>query len=405
MKRGAAHAAAGPLTRGAVLLAAFASGWAVASVYFAQPLLDEIGRDLGLSPRALGLVGAFTQAGYGLGLIALVPLGDKVDSRRLIVAQTVLLGLALLGVSAAHYRGTFLLGMGALGSLGVVAQLHVAHMAAHAPPQRKGQVVATITTGIITGILLARTAAGLAADLSGWRAIYAIAGAVMLVIAVLVARIYPWQPPRAPEVPYARLVGSVFVLMREEPVLRVRGTLALLIFMAVTLVWTSMSLALRGGPQPLSHTQVGAFGLAGVVGALGALRAGRSADRGDLQRTTGLALTVMLLSWMPIAALGVSPWALAAGVVLVDFGLQAAHVSNQGLIYQTRPQAQSRLTAGYMVFYAVGSGAGSLLSSQAYALGGWPAVCAAGAAVSLAALAWWRLTMPAGPAACIRANL
>lgn len=398
MKHGAAQAAAAPLARGAVLLAAFASGWAVASVYFAQPLLDEIGRDLGLSPRALGLVGAFTQAGYGLGLIALVPLGDKVDSRRLIVAQTALLGLTLLGVSAAGHRGVFLGGMFALGSLGVVAQLHVAHMAAQAPPQQKGQVVATITTGIITGILLARTAAGLAADLSGWRAIYALAGAVMLAVAVLVARIYPWQPPRAPEMPYARLVGSVFVLIREEPVLRVRGMLALLIFMAVTLVWTSMSLALRAGPQPLSHTQVGAFGLAGVVGALGALRAGRNADRGDPQRTTGLALAVMVLSWLPIAALGVSPWALAAGVVLVDFGLQAAHVSNQGLIYRTRPQAQSRLTAGYMVFYAVGSGAGSLLSSQAYALGGWAAVCAAGAAVSLAALAWWRLTMPAQPA-------
>lgn len=388
-----------------VLLAAFASGWAVASVYFAQPLLDEIGRDLGLSPRALGVVGAFTQAGYGLGLIVLVPLGDKVDSRRLIVAQTVLLGLTLLGVSAAGHRGAFLIGVFALGSLGVVAQLHVAHMAAQATPQQKGRVVATITAGIITGILLARTAAGLAADLSGWRAIYAIAGTVMLAVAVLVARVYPWQPPRAPEVPYARLVTSVFVLIREEPVLRVRGTLALLIFMAVTLVWTSLTLAVRAGPHPLSHTQVGAFGLAGVVGALGALRAGRSADRGDPQRTTGLALALMLLSWLPIAALGLMPWALVVGVVLIDFGLQAVHVSNQGLIYQTRPLAQSRLTAGYMVFYAVGSGAGSLLSSQAYVLGGWPAVCAAGAAVSLAALAWWRLTMPAPPAAGTGANL
>lgn len=377
-----------------MLLAAFASGWAVASVYFAQPLLDEIGRDLGLSPRALGLVGAFTQAGYALGLIALVPLGDKLDSRSLIVVQTTLLGFTLLGVAGASNRWTFLGGMFATGTLGVVAQLHVAHMAAQATPQQKGRVVATITTGIISGILLARAAAGLAADLSGWRAIYAVAGVITLTVALLVARLYPRQPSRAPEVPYMRLVASVFTLIRDEPVLRIRGTLALLIFMAVTLVWTSMALALRAGAEPMSHSQVGAFGFAGVVGALGAMRAGRSADRGEAQRTTGLALGVMLLSWSATAALAQSPWALAVGMVMIDFGLQAVHVSNQGLIYQTRPQAQSRLTAGYMVFYAVGCAAGSLLSTQAYALGGWTAVSLVGAGVSVAALAWWRLTLP-----------
>lgn len=116
------------------------------------------------------------------------------------------------------------------------------------------------------------------------------------------------------------------------------------------------------------------------------------ADRGRAQRTTGIGLAVMLLSWIPIALLNTSLWFLVLGVIAIDFGLQSVHVANQGLIYRVRPEAQSRLTAGYMLFYSIGSAAGSIVSTWAYAQGGWPAVCTAGAITSFTALAFWIVT-------------
>jgi predicted MFS family arabinose efflux permease len=174
--------------------------------------------------------------------------------------------------------------------------------------------------------------------------------------------------------------------------LRVRATLAFLIFTAMTMLWTPMVLPLSAPPWALSHTAVGLFGLAGAMGAVGAARAGRLADRGRSQWATGVALAIMLMSWLPIALLPRSLWALIIGVVMIDFGLQSAHVANQSLILRLRPEARSRITAGYMLFYSVGSACGSMLSTIVYARSGWIGVSAAGAMVSLAALVFWAAT-------------
>jgi predicted MFS family arabinose efflux permease len=145
-------------------------------------------------------------------------------------------------------------------------------------------------------------------------------------------------------------------------------------------------------PLSLSHTEVGLFGLAGAMGAVGAARAGRLADQGHAQRTTGIALAIMLASWLLIALLPFSLWGLILGVVAIDFGLQSVHVVNQGLIYRVRPEAQSRLTAGYMIFYSIGSAAGSIVSTLVYARAGWSGVCMVGAAISTIAFVFWALT-------------
>jgi predicted MFS family arabinose efflux permease len=191
---------------------------------------------------------------------------------------------------------------------------------------------------------------------------------------------------------YLQLIRSVFALFAEEPVLRIRAVLAMLIFMAITMLLTPMVLPLTAPPFSLSHTQVGLFGLAGAAGAMGAARAGRQADRGRAQRTTGIGLWVMLLSWALIAMLPWSIWAMVVGVVTIDFGLQSVHVANQSLIYRVRPEAQSRLTAGYMIFYSIGSATGSIASTMLYAHGGWNSVCLAGALTSGLALAFWAMT-------------
>ncbi|NAT60094.1 MFS transporter, partial [Pseudomonas syringae pv. actinidifoliorum] len=171
--------------------------------------------------------------------------------------------------------------------------------------------------------------------------------------------------------------------------LRVRGTFALLIFAAFSVLWTSMVLPLSAPPLSLSHTQIGLFGLAGVAGALAAARAGRLADQGLGNRTTGVALALLTLSWLPTAFVEHSLLAMVVGVVLLDFAVQAVHVTNQSLIFAARPDAQSRLVGAYMCFYSAGSGLGAIAATYTYAHFGWVAVCSLGAAISAVALLYW----------------
>nr|CEL22906.1 MFS permease protein [Kibdelosporangium sp. MJ126-NF4] len=371
------------------LMFSVACGLAVANVYYYQPLLEVISADIGLSHAVAGVIGTVTQVGYGAGLLLIVPLGDLVNRRRLVVGQTVLSALALIVVAAAPSAPVLLAGMTAVGALAVVTQVLVAYSAGLADPADRGRIVGIVTSGIIIGILLARTVAGTVADLTGWRSVYLLAAAAALAMACLL-----WtQLPRAAEprdrISYPRLIGSVFTLYATVRVLRTRAVLAMLIFMAFTVLATPMVLPLSAPPYSLSTTQVGLFGLAGAVGALGASNAGRLTDRGHAQRITGIGLAVMLVSWIPIALLPQSLWGLVIGVLAIDFGLQSVHVANQGLIYRTRPEAQSRLTAGYMVFYSVGSATGAIVSTVTYTHAGWAGVCVLGAAIGLAALLFW----------------
>lgn len=191
----------------------------------------------------------------------------------------------------------------------------------------------------------------------------------------------------------------MFTLLLQEPVLRIRAVLAMLIFADITTLLAPMVLPLAAPPFSLSHTEVGLFGLAGAAGALGAARAGRWADRGHGQRTTGIALALMLAAWLPISMLPHSILWLVLGVLVIDFGLQAAHVTNQGMIYRVRPEAQNRLTAAYMVFYSIGSAAGSSISTLVYARAGWSGVCLMGAGIGALALLFWAATLRATPAA------
>ncbi|MFD8707530.1 MFS transporter [Kitasatospora sp. NPDC059648] len=380
------------LSPAVVWLLSVTCGLAVANVYYSQPLLDLIARDYGIAPAAIGLVGTFTQAGYALGLLLLVPLGDHVDRRALTTAQLALSVLALTVVAAAPSAPLLLAAMAAVGVLAVVAQVVVAHSASLAAPGDQGRVVGTVTGGIVVGILLARTVAGTIGDLAGWRAVYLASAVATGAMAFAVAAALPPER-RGPggRIRYLRLVGSVFTLFAAERVLRVRAVLALLTFTSVTVLLTPMVLPLAAPPFELSHTQIGLFGLAGAAGALGAGRAGRQADRGRgrAERTAGIGLSAMLAAWLPAALLPHSVWWLVLAVVVIDYGLQSVHVINQHLLYQVRPEARSRLTAGYMLLYSVGCGAGAIASTAVYDHGGWTAVCLLGAATSLAALLHW----------------
>jgi predicted MFS family arabinose efflux permease len=260
-------------------------------------------------------------------------------------------------------------------------------------------VVGLVTSGIVVGLLLARTVSGAMADLAGWRSVYLLSAGLTLLMALLLWRVLPaTEQPRATNT-YAQLIRSVFSLFKQEKVLRDRAVLALLIFAAGTVLWTPLVLPLSAPPLSLSHTQIGLFGLAGAAGALGAARAGHLADRGFAQWTSGGALILMLVAWLAIGFTQSSLWALLLGVIIFDLGLQAVHVTSQSLIYSVRPEAQSRLAAGYMLFYSVGSALGSIGSTMMYAWGGWIGVCGLGAAINLLALIYWLATLGPAPAA------
>ncbi|MFK4210422.1 MFS transporter [Streptomyces sp. NPDC030920] len=383
------------LSRGVVMLFAVACGTAVANVYFAQPLLATVGHDLAMSPALVGSVVTFTHIGYGLGLFFLVPLGDMVDRRRLIVVQLLLLVVALAAVAVAHDAAFLLVGMAVMGLLAVVTQTLVAFAAALAPPTERGRVVGLVTSGVVIGILLARTASGLMADLAGWRSVYLTSAALTALLALVLHRVLPRHGEAPPaDLRYGQLLRSTITLFARERLLRLRALLGLLIFAAFSTLWSSIALPLSEAPYSLSHTAIGALGLVGAAGALAATVAGRLNDRGLSQWTTGIALALLAASWLPLAFTRSSLWALVAGVILLDLAVQAAHVTNQTLIHARRPDAGSRLIGGYMVFYSIGSATGALAATSLYAAFGWGAVCVLGAAISCLALALWALTQP-----------
>ncbi|MFJ2325512.1 MULTISPECIES: MFS transporter [unclassified Pseudomonas] len=389
------------LNSSVVLLFAVACGLAVGNVYYAQPLLDAMAEAFAMSPASIGIVITLTQTGYGIGLVLLVPLGDLLNRRWLIVTQNLLSVVALLMIAWAPNSAWLLLGMTLTGLLAVVTQVLVAYAATLADPAQRGRVVGVVTSGIVVGILLARTAAGAMADLAGWQAIYLLSAGLTLLMTLLLFGVLPKDEPPQPDTTYVALIASVFSLFRQEAVLRQRAILALLTFASAMVLWTPMVLPLSAPPLSLSHSEIGLFGLAGAAGALAAARAGHLADRGLGQWVSGLSLLLMLASWLPIALTGSSLWALLLGVITLDLGLQAVHVTSQSMIYSVRPEAQSRLTAGYMLFYSIGSAGGSIASTAMYAWAGWAGVCLLGAGINAVALGYWWLTLKSGaPARC-----
>lgn len=360
---------------------------AVANVYSAQPLLESISLSLQVPAGTIGSVVTVTQIGYAAGLIFLVPLGDRVKRKTLVVTLLLLSMLALIVAGLSSNFVTLLCAVLFIGLMAVIVQIVVAWAAILAAPQRRGKVVGTVTSGIVLGILLARFISGSIADIAGWRAVYLTAAFLMLLIACIVAKGVPATPPQARAPSYLSLLASAFRLFITESQLRKGGVFALLIFAAFSMLWTTMVMPLSA--LALSHTQIGMFGLAGVAGALAAAKAGAWADRGWGQRATGLALALLTLSWLPIAYTETSLVWLVAGIIMLDFAVQTVHVINQSNLIAARPEAASRLVGAYMCFYSIGSATGAIVATQLYACFGWQAVCLAGASVSACAFLIW----------------
>lgn len=380
------------MPRSLVLLFAIASGLSVANVYYAQPLLDMLARDFAISQAAVGGVVTATQVGCALALLLLVPLGDIVERRRLMLLQLLALIAALGIVVMAQSAWVLLVGMLATGLLGTaMTQGLIACAASAADVQERGRVVGAAQSGVFIGLLLARVFAGVMSDLAGWRAVYGASALMMLVLLPLLWRQLPRFGVHPESISARQLLFSMLTLLCTDRVLQIRGVLALLMFAAFTIFWSAMVLPLSAPPYGFSHTVIGLFALAGVAGALAATRAGRDADHGHGQRTSFYALVLLLLAWWPLSQLEHSLALLLVGIVLLDLGGQALHVTNQSMILRMSA-AHGRLIAPYMLFYATGSGVGAIATTAVFAHYGWQGVCLLGATVSLLALMIWALT-------------
>lgn len=397
------------MPRSLVWLFATASGLSVANVYYAQPLLDVLALDFGVSHAAIGGVVTATQIGCALALLLLVPLGDWTNRRRLMSIQLLALIAALVTVGMTRSAPALLASMLAVGLLGTaMTQGLIAYAASAAASHEQGRVVGAAQGGVFIGLLLARVFSGGVSDLVGWRGVYFCSAVLMLAIALPLWRHLPDLPATRNVMSYPRLLASMLTLLRQERVLQIRGMLALLMFAAFNIFWSALVLPLSAPPYSFSHTVIGAFGLVGVVGALAAARAGQWADRGYAQLTSAAALMILLLAWWPLSLMERSLIALVIGIVLLDLGGQALHVTNQSLIFRASPEAHSRLVGLYMLFYAAGSGLGAIGTTVTYAYAGWQGVCRLGAAVSLTALlfwwAAWRATSAAPSGTCNEKN-
>ncbi len=373
-----------------ILLMSIATGLAVASNYYAQPLLDTIARNFSLSASTAGFIVTAAQLGYAAGLLFLVPLGDMFERRMLIVSMTLLAAGGMLITASSQSLGMLILGTALTGLFSVVAQILVPLAATLATPDKRGKVVGTIMSGLLLGILLARTVAGLLANLGGWRTVFWVASILMALMAIALWRGLPKMKSDT-HLNYPQLLGSVFSLFIHDKLLRTRAMLGCLTFANFSILWTSMAFLLAAPPFNYSEGMIGLFGLAGAAGALGARPAGGFADKGKSHLTTTVGLLLLLLSWLAIWLGHTSVPMLIIGILILDLTVQGVHITNQTVIYRIHPDARNRLTAGYMTSYFIGGAAGSLISASAWQHAGWAGVCLAGTTVAvLNLLVWWR---------------
>jgi predicted MFS family arabinose efflux permease len=374
-----------PLTRGLILTLAAATGISAANLYYAQPLLHTIAQRFGASVGQAGLVVTASQIGYAAGLAFLVPAGDLFD-RKLLVPRLLFGAAALLAVAAAAPTLFVLVAvMGLVGTCVVVAQILVPLVAELATDGQRGRAVGSVMTGLLLGILLARTVSGIVAGLAGWRTVFVLAAVATAALAVVLRTQLPHERPR-PHLPYREIMRTTLGLGRDEPELRRSAVLGALVFASFSVFWTTIAFLLSARPFGYGDSAIGLLGLAGAAGALCATVAGRLADRG-LTRIGRIGAAASIAGAFGLLWLGrTSIVVIVIGVLVLDIGVQGVQVLNQSTVYELVPGARSRINGVYMTTYFIGGALGSAGGAFAFDHGGWRAVCVLGAALGLAAV-------------------
>ncbi|MFG2219569.1 MFS transporter [Streptomyces sp. NPDC048685] len=381
------------LGRGLVLLMALAAALSCAGNYFAQPLLDLIEGNLHIGVTAAGLIVTAAQAGYALGLILLVPLGDVLDRRRLAVGLFALTAFFLLATAAAPTGPLLIVGtlLTALTSVG--AQVVVPFAAALAAPAERGRIVGVVMSGVLLGGLFGRLAAGALSEFGGWRTVYWVNALLMAVMAVLLHKRLPRlpRPGDAAAMSYTGLLRSTLALLRQEPVLRRRAAIGAFSMASYSVQLTALTFLLTRPPFGWNAAAIGLFGLVGVIGVVGMNIGARLSDRGRVQAVSGTAAALLTLAWLPLLAGERSLLWLTVGVILLNIAQQAGLNSSQNVIYALRPEARNRINSAFMTLFFMGGAAGAALASVVWSRAGWSGICLLGGALAAGGLVLWVL--------------
>lgn len=377
-------------------LFAVAGGAAVGNLYWAQPLLSTIGPDLGVSASDAGLLITVSQLGYALGVFFVVPLGDVVDRKRVIPLIMGLSALALAGSALAPTFAVLLVTLTLVGVTTVSGQLLTPLIGDLADDRTRGSAVGTVVSGILLGILAARTIGGVVADAFGWRAVYVLAAVIMAVVAVLMVRFVP-ALPRRDRVPYGRLLASVYPTALRHRAARITLVLGAVVMSVFTLLWTGLTFLLAAEPFGFGATQIGLVSLVGIAGAITAQRAGKLFDRGWATPATGIALVLAGLSLVLSAIGSTSLIVILIAVLVFSVGVQGAQVLLQTRMLSIDPAARSRLNTAFVVTNFAGGAVGSALAGVLWNAGGWTALAIGGAGIVAAALVVWATQLSRRP--------
>ncbi|MGD0704051.1 MAG: MFS transporter [Trebonia sp.] len=397
--RGAAGASpAGRLSAGLVRLMAVTCAVTVANLYYAQPLLHSISTSLQVTEGSASLLVTAGQLGYAVGLLFIVPAGDIMRRRPLLTGLLAVCAVTLVGCAIAPNLAALGAAAALAGITSVVVQMLVPYAATLASDDERGKVIGTLMGGLLIGILLSRTFAGVVAALAGWRAVYAVAAAAMAVTAVALGRALP-DHGRQLSISYRAQMRGVLDVALAEPSLRWRSLIAACGFGSFGCFWTTVTFLLASPQYGFSQLEIGLFALVGAAGALTALAGGRVVDARPAVRwpASGAALAGLALAYIPIglggAHLGwVSLVLLVVGVLVMDACVQGSHVINQSVIYDLLPEARSRLTTVYITTMFAGGALGSFAGAQAYDRWGWTGATLTAAAFPVAGLLCWAAT-------------
>lgn len=362
------------ISSGLIILLATACGIIVANLYYAQPLIGLISNEIELSNSSAGLIVTLTQIGYVVGLLFLVPLGDIVENKKLILILLFLSAFALISMVFVKSATLLLIASFFIGLGSVAAQVLVPLVSYLSSENARGRVVGNVMSGLLLGIMLARPISSLVADMWGWNAIFALSATVIIVLAFVLSKVLPTRKPKE-KTNYIALLNSMWQLLRTTPILRRRAIYHACVFGAFSLFWTTVPLLLSSPAFHFSQTAIALYALVGITGAIAAPIGGRLADLGWTRPATGIALTVVIISLiLPLFIQSSSPFGIAVLVIaaiLLDMGVSANLVLSQRLIFSLSPEIRSRLNGLFMAIFFLGGAVGSFIGGWAYALGGW----------------------------------
>jgi predicted MFS family arabinose efflux permease len=364
-----------------VFLLACACGVTIANIYYNQSMLVDIAATLDPGARYIGWVPTLTQVGYSLGVLFLLPLGDRVERRGLIVKMasslTVFLLLAMVSPSLTMLCIASLL----IGSTSSIAQQIIPFGALLAGPKRGGKVVGTLMSGLLMGILLARALSGAVSAYAGWRAMFGLAAVMVAVFTIVLRRRLPLANPTT-TLAYPKLLASLYTLFRTEPVLRQSATMGAMFFASFSVFWSTVAFLLESPPFNLKSDAVGLFALVGAAGVIASPVSGRLSDSGRGKLVLWGSCGLAVASYVVLGLFGGSLIGIVVGVLVLDLAVWAAQTANQQRIFAIAPQARSRINTVYIVFYFAGGAVGSAVGNIAWQHGAWHTVAIAGGILS-----------------------